>query len=346
MQHSIIHALVKFYRTALSLGVSPFPSILGIGAIMSQVTAAVMAVIVILWQPQRTYAFGQCYTGITPTRCEPSSQTFTLNRPPTVTSACGTPPASYCVSQYSSTSLMIQSKGCNYTCNSSDIRNAHPPSYVTDFPISSNPTWWQSSNSTTPRDVVSITFNLTAIVEITTVSIQFRTLVPMSFYIEKSVDSGQSYTLFNFFQTSCVGQPTVQSITFADESTPLCTTISSPVDVLSTTFLPTYGRPSAIDQIPGLSQSLYDFVQATNVRVVLTEHFPTPNQNYYYAIQDLAIIGRFQCNGHADSLINGACSCQHYTTGVNCERCLDLYNDIPWERNNGNNSFQCQGKMH
>lgn len=310
--------------------------------------AAAIAAIFLVWLPlglpQRM--FGQCYSGTTPTRCEPAEQTFTLNRQPFVNSTCGTPPAPFCNYQYVLAAAAIRSIGCNYTCNSSDAKNAHPASFLTDFPASSNPTWWQSSNSTTSRYAVSITLNLAALVEVTIVTLQFRNLVPMSFYIEKSVDNNQTYSLFNFFQSSCAGQPNTQTLTYETEVTPLCTLISSPADFLSTAFVPVNGRPSALDTTTGYSQNLYDFIQARNIRVTLAENFPIAGQNpsYYYAILDLAVIGRFQCNGHAASITNSACNCEHNTKGVNCEQCLDLFNAIPWERNNGNNSFACQGK--
>ena len=310
--------------------------------------AAAIAAIFLVWLPLGLpqKAFGQCYSGTTPTRCEPTDQTFTLNRQPFVNSTCGTPPAPFCAYQYVLTSGAIQSIGCNYTCNSSDAKNSHPASFLTDFPASSNPTWWQSNNSTTSRYAVSITLNLAALVEVTKITIQFRNLVPMSFYIEKSVDNNRTYSLFNFFQRSCIGQPTTQTLTYATEVTPLCTLLSSPADFLSTVFVPINGRPSALDSTIGYSQSLYDFIQATNIRVTLMENFPIAGQNpsYYYAIQDLAVVGRFQCNGHAASITNMACNCEHNTKGVNCEQCLDLFNDIPWERNDGNNSFACQGE--
>ena len=316
---------------------------------MGQKRAAAIAAILLVWLPsalpQSQRMFGQCYVGTTPTRCEPVEQTFSLNRVPTVNSTCGMPAASYCVYQYTG---VIQSNGCNYTCNSSDASNAHPPSLLTDFPVSSNPTWWQSKNNTNYRDVVFITLNLAAIVEVTKVALQFRTLVPMSFYIEKSVGNNQTFTLFNTFQSSCTGQPTTQTLTYATETTPLCTLISSPIDFQDTVFVPTNGRPSATDLTSGYSQNLYDFIQATNIRVILQTHFPISGQNasYYYAIQDLNVVGRFQCNGHAASITNNrVCNCQHNTTGVNCEQCLSLYNDIPWERNDGNNSFECQSKL-
>lgn len=312
---------------------------------MGHRTAAIAAIFLVwlpLGLPQRT--FGQCYSGTTPTRCEPVEQTFSLNREPSVNSTCGKPPASFCTYQYVSIPGVIRSVGCNYTCNSSDAKNAHPASFLTDFPVSSNPTWWQSSNSSNSRYIVSIALDFAALVEVTKVTIQFKTLVPMSFYIEKSVDNNRSYSLFNFFRASCAGEPTAQTITYATEVTPLCTLISSPVDFLDTVFLPANGRPSAIDSITGLSQNLYDFIQATNIRVTLTESFPVAGQNpsYYYAIQDLAVVGRFQCNGHAASITNMACNCEHNTKGINCEQCLDLFNDIPWERNDGSNSFECQ----
>lgn len=42
--------------------------------------------------------------------------------------------------------------------------------------------------------------------------------------------------------------------------------------------------------------------------------------------------------------VNPQCDCQHNTAGVNCERCADLYNDLPWRPAEEGNTHTCQRK--
>lgn len=42
--------------------------------------------------------------------------------------------------------------------------------------------------------------------------------------------------------------------------------------------------------------------------------------------------------------VNPQCDCQHQTAGVNCERCADLYNDLPWRPAEEGDTHTCQRK--
>lgn len=42
--------------------------------------------------------------------------------------------------------------------------------------------------------------------------------------------------------------------------------------------------------------------------------------------------------------VNPQCDCQHNTAGVNCERCAELYNDLPWRPAEEGNTHTCQRK--
>ncbi|XP_034023528.1 laminin subunit beta-3 [Thalassophryne amazonica] len=41
-------------------------------------------------------------------------------------------------------------------------------------------------------------------------------------------------------------------------------------------------------------------------------------------------------------IVNPQCDCQHNTAGVNCERCADLYNDLPWAPAEEDNTHTCK----
>lgn len=40
--------------------------------------------------------------------------------------------------------------------------------------------------------------------------------------------------------------------------------------------------------------------------------------------------------------VNPRCDCQHNTAGMNCERCDDLFNDLPWRPAEEGNTHTCQ----
>lgn len=42
--------------------------------------------------------------------------------------------------------------------------------------------------------------------------------------------------------------------------------------------------------------------------------------------------------------MNPQCDCQHNTAGMNCERCADLYNDLPWRPAEEGKTHTCQRK--
>ena len=74
---------------------------------------------------------------------------------------------------------------------------------------------------------------------------------------------------------------------------------------------------------------------------------PTEDFGYYYAIEDLSIIGRRQCHGHASSCSRNPqtglyqCGCEHNTIGTFCERCAEQFQGIPWQRANESGHFEC-----
>lgn len=107
-------------------------------------------------------------------------------------------------------------------------------------------------------------------------------------------------------------------------------------------------------------------MKITNLRVNFTR-FPTfdgesssiSNQDKYYAIERISVIGGCFCSGHAfkclpiagttagaitdnENIIHGGCACIHNTKGPHCEKCQDLYNDRPWSEAGGNYEEACQ----
>ena len=86
----------------------------------------------------------------------------------------------------------------------------------------------------------------------------------------------------------------------------------------------------------------------------LSENRQAIQEKYYYAIKDMMIRGSCSCNGHASKcfpldgepqdpeMVHGHCKCSHNTKGLNCEKCKDLFNDVPWKPAFGKHSNACK----
>ncbi|XP_014675013.1 PREDICTED: laminin subunit gamma-1-like [Priapulus caudatus] len=62
---------------------------------------------------------------------------------------------------------------------------------------------------------------------------------------------------------------------------------------------------------------------------------PSTYLKYYYGISDIEVTARCWCNLHGKCIDVGdreACQCKHNTAGTNCERCLPMFNELPWRR--------------
>lgn len=299
-----------------------------------------------------------CYDGHgRPTRCEPPRNSFSLDITPQVNSTCGDPPSGFCFRRVDQLRQTISSD-CSGMCNASDPQLSHPPELMSDFLLNER-SWWQSENRVDPQQVVRIDVPLGTMVEVSVVAFNFISPLPRSFYILKSNDFGETYSPFHYFSSSCLSTYRInpdQILNQDNETSILCQTIPYLPRQNQISFFPVLGRPSNNDSTPGLSEELYNFITATNITVILVENFPINNPpaddfGYYYAIEDLSVIGSCQCHGHASSCIRDPvsgsyhCECEHNTTGVFCERCADLYQDIPWQRADGNGYFECQGTV-
>lgn len=293
-----------------------------------------------------------CYDGEgVPTRCESIQQSFSFEKQPSTNSTCGSPPSNFCIR---SVSLGQISSDCTAVCDANSLADSHPPEFMTDFVIFN--TWWQSENSLATHNPVVIDVPLGTLVEVEVITFTFQSLIPSAFLIMKSLDYGQTYSDFQYFAISCIDEFSVRDdlmLSPENETTVLCQSITVPPLPRQISFFARLGRPSTNDSIPGFSEELHQFMTATDIRVVLLEHYGIPNLDpddlgYYYALRDLNVLGSCQCHGHAsecrvDESGSYSCVCQHNTTGTFCERCSGFYQDVPWQRHTGAAPFECRG---
>ena len=83
------------------------------------------------------------------------------------------------------------------------------------------------------------------------------------------------------------------------------------------------------------------------------------SKKYYYALYNLVLRGSCFCYGHASScrplngdestaaipgMVHGRCDCEHFTTGMNCEKCMDFYHDAPWRPAKAGDTSKCRRK--
>ncbi|XP_071948020.1 laminin subunit alpha-2-like isoform X2 [Antedon mediterranea] len=84
----------------------------------------------------------------------------------------------------------------------------------------------------------------------------------------------------------------------------------------------------------------------SDIRITLGEAGDTghPLRNYF-AIADWDVQGQCACYGHAEQCVGideADCVCQHNTMGKNCEECMPLFQNRPWQAAMGSNANECE----
>ncbi|KAL1415178.1 hypothetical protein MTO96_029694 [Rhipicephalus appendiculatus] len=314
-------------------------------------------------QPQgRQSPRGSCYDRYNRAqRCIPEFINAAFNVRVEATNTCGLRgPTKYCPQ----TDVPGATKTCE-VCDDTKPHLAHPADFLTDFNNNDNTTWWQSETMLEGiqyPNQVNLTLDLGRAFDITYIRLKFHSMRPESFAIYKRTRPGSPWVPYQYYSSTCHDTYGLQSSTYAtrdDETKALCTGEYSGLSPLSggnVAFSTLEGRPSAFHFEH--SKLLQEWVTATAIRIVLTrlntfgdEIFGDKQvlRSYYYAIADLAVGGRCQCNGHAMACDPGPggerqlqCRCEHNTAGDNCERCMDLFNDQAWGRATSTDAHECQ----
>ncbi|XP_072488849.1 laminin subunit gamma-3 isoform X2 [Notamacropus eugenii] len=300
-----------------------------------------------------------CYNGQGhPQRCLPIFENAAFGRQVQVTNTCGTPPEEYCLQMGAPGDTQL----C-HRCDASDPGHNHNASYLTDFHSQEESTWWQSQSmafGVQYPNSVNITLQLGKAYEITYVRLKFHTSRPESFAIYKRSWAGGPWVPYQYYSASCektYGKQEGQYLRPGeDERVAFCTDEFSDISPLSggnVAFSTLEGRPSAYSFEE--SPILQEWVTSTELLISLNrlntfgdDIFKDPKvlQSYYYAISDFSVGGRCKCNGHASECVLDeggqlVCSCQHNTTGTDCEKCLPFYQDRPWARGTAEAANEC-----
>lgn len=315
-----------------------------------------------------TCKFNGCYdSGRNPRPCIASPVNMAYKRNVSSTNTCGNPASGFCE--------LGPGQKC-FECDANKTDKRHSPVFIVDKEFDTpyfleDVTWWQSqtwwdtnqlgmSNQFNPLKV-NITLSFGRRFHISGgIIVRFYNERPMAMFLEKSRDYGKTWKVLQYFAFNC---PLYYNM---DEMEPVpknnlfeatCT------EDYSGQFPPRYGKVEYRfdkrydDSCRYFDEEIQNFMLATNVRVRLEypytdgleKVFQTEDvlNKYYYAISDIVITGRCDCNGHAQYCtgprMEETCECEHNTMGQDCEMCIPMFNNRPWMPANASHANECKG---
>ncbi|XP_020558993.1 laminin subunit beta-3 isoform X2 [Oryzias latipes] len=318
-----------------------YPVLVLTGKDNSMKTLLLLAVISTACRAQMDCSLGACY---------PPSQDLLLGRVQQLqaSSTCGLTESEVFCTLYQQRRI----KCCPCDSRNPNSQLAHT---VQDVLSTSGPErWWQSKKGVTP---VSLQLDLNSLFQLESLVLSFKGPRPGALVIEKTLDHGLTWQPALYLATDCQRSfpsiPTSSPLTLEDTYChPLKSNGPNPNQEQTIDFSPLRqymfvpaSHSQKVEAVSGL----------TGLRVKLTElgdvpQLPGRGLSQFYALKEMRVIGSCMCHGHANRCVpqdssvpvSPQCDCQHNTAGLNCERCADLYNDLPWRAAEDGNTQTCK----
>ncbi|XP_037106771.1 laminin subunit beta-3 [Syngnathus acus] len=248
-------------------------------------------------------------------------------------------------------------------CCPCDSRNPNGPLAHTVLEVLSTAgpeRWWQSKKEVSP---VTFHLDLDNLFKLDKLVLDFKGPRPNALVVEKSMDNGRTWQPAIYFAADCQRSfPGVPTATPVTEYRAYCYTLpptgGNPYQDHKIEFTPLQHYPYIPDPS---SPKIKEVTGLTDLRVTMAELGDVPRQpgralSRFFALKEMKVMGNCMCHGHAShclleavNKVSPQCDCQHNTAGVNCERCDDLYNDLPWrpaEESNPHTCRRCECNNH
>nr|XP_015198236.1 PREDICTED: laminin subunit beta-3 [Lepisosteus oculatus]XP_015198237.1 PREDICTED: laminin subunit beta-3 [Lepisosteus oculatus] len=219
--------------------------------------------------------------------------------------------------------------------------------------------WWQSRKDVNP---VSLQFDTDSKFLLHNLVLDFKGPRPEALVVERSLDFGRTWQPFLYLASDCrTSFPQISTSPPRSLQDVQCHTM--PPLPPNSSYQDQTVHISPIRQVSAInlpqSQKIERLSGFTNLRLNLTRLGQPPRisnaraPSAFYALKKMQVQGSCFCHGHANRCVptanqlpgiqvHSVCDCQHNTAGVNCERCADLYNDLPWRPAEERNPHQCK----
>uniref|UniRef100_A0A914C176 Laminin subunit beta-1 n=1 Tax=Acrobeloides nanus TaxID=290746 RepID=A0A914C176_9BILA len=255
----------------------------------------------------------------------------------------------------------------SWQANREPHRNSHRiENVVTENYEDRTKNWWQSENGI---QNVSVRVDFEAEFHFTHLIMTFRSFRPAAMLIERSADFGKTWNVYRYFAYDCANTyPGIPEGPPKNHSDVICTRKYS--DVAPSTggeLVYKVISPHIRTENP-YADEISNLLKVTNLRINFTklhtlgddllDYRPEIDEKYYYAVYEIVVRGSCSCYGHAQrcipigdegvgvanlpDMVHGRCECTHNTKGLNCEQCMDFFNDLPWRPAFGDQPNECR----